>query len=243
VSGRADLSEDYHVHSTFSDDAQSSLEDNLVAARARGLSTVCFVEHVRRDTEWVPDFLDAAASLRSGVSSPRVLTGVEAKILDHSGALDIPQAGFDADLVLIADHQFPGPDGPVSPREMGRRIAFGEAVRRSVLDQLVEATASAVCRVPRALVAHPFSIVPKMGLSEDDLTDKQIRKIAEAAVRTGAMVEINEKWRCPSRRIVDLLAGRGAVLVCGSDAHHCRDVGRYERVRELTGALEVLATT
>ena len=55
--------EDFHVHSTFSDDAVSTLAENVRAARERGLRTLCLVDHVRRDTAWVPEFTAAVARL------------------------------------------------------------------------------------------------------------------------------------------------------------------------------------
>jgi putative hydrolase len=54
----ARLSEDYHVHSTFSDGV-STVAENVQAARQRGLRTLCLVDHVRRDSAWVPDFVTA----------------------------------------------------------------------------------------------------------------------------------------------------------------------------------------
>ena len=50
------------------------------------------------------------------------------------------------------------------------------------------------------------------------------------------MVEINEKWACPSARTVAAMARRGRPVVAGSDSHHCRDVGVYRSVRLTAGA-------
>ena len=75
------LDQDHHVHSTFSDDAVSSLAENLQAAQERGLRAICLAEHVRRDSDWVPDFLGAVAALPD-VPGLDVRAGVEAKTLD-----------------------------------------------------------------------------------------------------------------------------------------------------------------
>jgi putative hydrolase len=50
------------------------------------------------------------------------------------------------------------------------------------------------------------------------------------------MVEVNEKWSCPSARTVTAMARAGVSLVAGSDSHHCRDVGVYRSVRLTVGA-------
>src|SRR3984957_19709133 len=114
MTARVGLDEDFHVHSTFSDGA-STLAQNVAAARDRGLRTLCLVDHVRQDTAWVPEFTAAVAPYR-GQHGLRVLAGVEAKILDTAGHLDLPPGLRNIggiDLVLIADHQFPADNGPV----------------------------------------------------------------------------------------------------------------------------------
>src|SRR5258705_13851624 len=52
------LIDDYHVHSTFSDDATSTVAENLAAARKLGLRTVCLSDHVRSDTGWLGEYVD-----------------------------------------------------------------------------------------------------------------------------------------------------------------------------------------
>ncbi|MEP6479903.1 MAG: PHP domain-containing protein, partial [Rhodoglobus sp.] len=45
-----ELSGDYHVHSTFSDDASSTIAENIAAAHAAGLTELRLIDHVRRST-------------------------------------------------------------------------------------------------------------------------------------------------------------------------------------------------
>jgi putative hydrolase len=224
------LDEDYHVHSTFSDDAVSTLAENMAAARERGLRTICLAEHVRRAVAWVPDFLSAVHALRP-VPGLDVLAGVEAKILDRTGALDLPDGAGGADLVLIADHQFPADRGPVHPGEMRDAIARGDVTEEEVIDCLIEATASALTMAARPQLAHLFSILPKMGLAESAVPDQAIGLIARQASITGALLEVNEKWACPSARTVRAFAAAGVRLVASTDSHHCRDIGVYASVR------------
>ena len=137
------LDEDYHVHSTFSGDAVSTLAQNVAAARERGLRTVCLAEHVRRETAAVPGFLAAVRALPP-VPGLRVLAGVEAKILDTRGRLDLPDLPPGVDLVLIADHQFPGRDGPLPPSQVGAALAGGVMTAATAVEALVEATVAAL---------------------------------------------------------------------------------------------------
>jgi putative hydrolase len=229
------LTGDFHVHSTFSDDAVSTLGENIAAASRQGLKQLRLVDHVRQSTTWIPEFLAAVAAetVPSGLS---VLTGVEAKILDSRGTLDLPP-GVDfgpggVGAVLIADHQFPGTDGPWSPRVASEKLADGLAVA-DALDLLVGALIGAMESVPSAQLAHCFSILPKIGLDENDLTDEHLAAWAEAAARTGTSIEINEKWGCPGVRSLAAARAAGATLVASTDSHSADTVGRYRVVKEL----------
>lgn len=231
-----ELRGDHHVHSTFSDDAVSSLAQNVEAATAVGLTTLRLVDHVRRSTTWVPEYLAAVRALRvpEGLA---VLTGVEAKILDAGGNLDIPPLPEGIDRILIADHQFPGANGPLTPAEVRERIAAGWAAD-DVLDQLVDALIAAMRRHPGNQLAHCFSILPKIGLSEEDLGAQRTAAWASAAAETGTLVEVNEKWAGPGVGALAALRRAGAEVVASTDSHDASDVGRYSRVIALLDAAE-----
>jgi putative hydrolase len=224
------LDEDHHVHSVFSDDAVSTLAENIGAARQRGLRALCLADHVRRDSAWVPDFLAAVDGLRP-VPGLEILAGVEAKILDRAGQLDLPEGSAGADRVLIADHQFPGELGPVHPHDMRAAIAAGDITAEDVINGLIEATAGALTQAARPQLAHLFSILPKMGLAESGVPDQAIGHLARQARITGTLLEVNEKWACPSARTVRTFAEAGVPLVASTDSHNCRDVGIYASVR------------
>ncbi|SEK83780.1 putative hydrolase [Blastococcus sp. DSM 46786] len=233
---------DHHVHSTWSDDAVSAPAENLVAARDTGLASIRMVDHVRTTTTWVPGFLAEVAALPR-VEGLEVLTGVEAKILDASGRLDVPEdlvvGPGGVDRILIADHQFPGPDGPWSPRRTLEEIEGGLS-GQDALSILVEATVRAMERAGRGQLAHLFSLLPKIGLHESELLDEHVAAIADAAVRTGTTVEVNEKWRCPGPRVVLALAAAGVTLVGSTDSHDATTVGRYSWVADAASATRLV---
>jgi putative hydrolase len=249
------LDEDFHVHSTFSDGA-STLAENVQACRERGLRLVCLVDHVRRDTRWLPEFTAAVDQYR-GQPGLRVLAGVEAKILDTAGHLDLPsgpQALDGIDLVLIADHQFPADDGPVHPDELRAALEFGSITSAEAIERLCQATARAAtfagagaamgaatgaAAPARPLLAHLFSLLPKIGLDEAMVPDALLTDLAKRVAHAGAMVEVNEKWSCPSARTVAAMADAGVSLVAGSDSHHCRDIGVYHSVGQTVRAAGV----
>jgi putative hydrolase len=230
------LDQDHHVHSTFSNDAVSTVAENVAAARKRGLRTLCLADHVRHDSAWVPDFVSAVDALRP-VPGLDVLAGVEVKIMDRTGRLDLPECIGGTDVVLIADHQFPGDLGPVHPRAMRDAIASGLVTVGEVVECLIDATAGALMigtqLDQRPQLAHLFSVVPKMGLDEEAVSDRAIEQLARQARAAGARLEVNEKWACPSSRTVRAFAEAGVDLVASTDSHDCRDIGAYSWVRRI----------
>lgn len=229
------LRADHHVHSTFSDDAVSTLVENVAAAHEVGLAELRLVDHVRRDTAWVPEFVRAvnALDVPDGLV---VRTGVEAKILDREGALDIPALPDGIDRILIADHQFPSVEGPLSPIEVRRRIDEGWSVE-DVLDDYVTALVAAMTLHPGNQLAHCFSLLPKFGVDESEIGEERLRVWAETAARTGTVIEVNEKWGCPAPGALAAAQRSDAVLVAATDSHDAADVGRYSRVPQLLEAI------
>jgi putative hydrolase len=220
------LDEDWQVHSTFSDGA-GTLEENVATAVERGLRLICLNDHVRHDTPWVADFVAATRRVAAD-SSLRVICALEAKILDTAGRLDLPPDHARADLLLAADHQVPSPDGPRLPQEIGAEIAAGALDPSTVVDWIETATTAAITRHPGVLVAHMFSVLPKIGLTEADFPDQRIARIADAALRHGAIVEVSERWKCPSVRVMRIMREAGVHVVASTDAHRPQDIGRYD---------------
>jgi putative hydrolase len=190
---------------------------------------------VRASTTWVPEFLAAVAAepVPDGLT---VLTGVETKIMDAAGTLDLPPdlvvgvGGIDA--IVIADHQFPGNDGPWSPESTVERLAAGLPVA-AALELLVDGYVGAMRANRGSQLAHPFSILPKVGLSEDDLSDEQLARWASVAAETETLVEVNEKWNCPGVRVIRAARAAGATIVAATDSHIATEVGRYDAVAAL----------
>lgn len=239
----AGLAGDHHVHSTFSDDAESTVAENVAAARQAGLNQLRLVDHVRASTTWIPEFCGQTAMLRSTAHDITILTGVEAKMLDATGRLDLPsglRTGSNrpdrVDRVLIADHRYPSPVGPWPPSRVLDERAAGLS-SAAIVDTLVGAMIGAMAAVEHAQLAHPFSLLPKMGLTEDDLLAEHLSALCAAASAHGTWVEINEKWACPGPRAIEAFAAAGVTLVASSDSHHRRDVGRYQRVIDLSRCL------
>jgi putative hydrolase len=213
-----------HVHSTFSDGADR-IEDNIAEAEALGLTALGCVDHVRADTDWVPSYVEAVNALR-GTTAVELRCGIEAKLMDTSGALDLPDDIEGIDAIYAADHQVPL-DGPTHPREVKQRIAGGDLSAAEVIDAILTSTARSLERPQRVVIAHFLSILPKIGLSEADVPRSGLEMLAEATARTGQEIEISERWRCPSAATLRPFKTRGVPIVLSTDSHKRGTIGRY----------------
>lgn len=230
-----DLRTDGHTHTARTDGADP-VDVMALAAQAAGLATLCVTDHVRADTAWLPQYVEELERARR--SSPvDIVCGVEAKILDVRGRVDLPGDLRGVDLVVVSDHQVPTRSGPVHPEEIRRRVATGALTATDVVDDLVLATCRAVSVHERVVLGHLFSILPKAGIAPDTVHDEHLRLLAAACREADAAVEVNEKWRTPtvetSRRLVTL----GVRLVASSDAHEAAAVGRWDHVAATAAAL------
>lgn len=228
------LDEDWHVHSTFSDGADS-VEVNVDRAAWRGLRRLGCVDHVRRDSTFVPEYVETVRRVRA--DAPIELSiGVEAKILDREGRLDLPYDLRGVELVYIADHQWPGARGVVDSASIHSALANGTLTPSDAVSQLVTAMIAAMYRYADSrhlVLAHPFSILPRVGLDEHDVPDEALFQIAGVAVETDTMIEASERWRCPSERMIRVCEALGVTMVAATDAHRAEDVGMYEFVHQL----------
>ena len=220
------LAQDMHVHSTFSDGA-ATVEENIAEAEFVGLSALTCVDHVRQDTDWVPDFARVVARL-ARETPLAVSCGVEAKLLDTSGALDLPPRLNGVDVIYAADHQVPLNDGPHHPAEIRAAIDTGELLAGQVIDSIVQATLNALDRPEPMVIAHLFSVLPKIGCHEDEVPLAALERLASGARRLGGSIEVDERWRCPSVRTIEPFLRHGVPLLLSTDSHRRETIGRYD---------------
>lgn len=237
-----DLRQDLHTHSTFSDGANSLLE-NIRAAEKRGIETLATTDHVRRQTDWLPDYVRTLDSLRAQTSI-KLLCGVEAKLLNVRGDLDLPSDLHGIELIQIADHSFPLGEHFYTPSAIRTMHQDGILSRREIVSSLIDATVRAMERYsatgPQLVLAHLFSILPKINFNEIvDIRDEDIARIAYTARQTNTFIEVSERWRCPHLHTVKMLARLGVTIVASSDAHRAEHIGAFDQyVKPMSAILE-----
>lgn len=229
--------EDMHVHSTFSD-GRDSILDNVSQAARLGLRRLTCVDHVRKDSRFVPDFVKEVRRVQAETSLD-LFIGVEAKILDGCGQLDVPSDLSGVDYIYAADHQLPMGTGCYKPTDIRRQLAEGTLGAAEVVLALVDATMAVLFRYPRIVLAHLFSVLPKVGLAEDSVPLRLLGELAEAARAAGAAIEVDERWECPGPRTLRIFHRAGVPIFLSTDSHAKGTIGAYryatETMRQVLG--------
>jgi putative hydrolase len=226
------LDEDWHVHSTFSD-GSATVTQNVCAAEALGLRSICLVDKVRGTTDWMSEFVESCRAAARG-STVQVHCGVEAKLLDTEGKLDMPASAARADYVFVDDRHLPTPRGPMHPDAARERIDAGELLPAKAVEWLVRGVANAVQRHDRVILAHPFGILPRLGLDEGALHRPFVRWLATVMAKHQAGAEISERWRSPAPWVIECFLAAGVAIHASTDSRSLETLGRYAWCRRVT---------
>jgi DNA polymerase (family 10) len=196
-----DIRGDLHCHTTLSD-GRNSLEEMAAAARARGYAYLAVTDHSASHgfgnhvtPQQLEERIEEIRELNSGKRGFRVLAGSEVNVMPD-GSLDYEDALLaELDWVIASVHT----SFKISKREMTERIVT--AIENPLVDCIGHLTGRLINR------REPY--------------DVDVEKVAEAAARTGTMLEINGN---PNRRDLSerhaRLATEAGVMICvNTDAH------------------------
>jgi putative hydrolase len=218
--------QDMHVHSTFSD-GRNTIEENVAEAERLGLLELTCVDHVRADTDWLEGYIVAVRRVNA-TTSVVLRCAIETKLLDTAGNLDLPGDVSGVDVIYVADHQVPLADGPHTPKEVKALILNRTLSPAEVIEAIVTSTANALRRHFPVVIAHLFSVLPKLGLEEHQVPQDLLEDLAEATAQTAAQIEVSERWRCPNTRTLRPFLDRGVQLLLSTDSHRRETIGRYD---------------
>jgi putative hydrolase len=203
------------VHTTWTD-GRSTIAEQLESARQRGLATIAFTEHVRRDTDWFAGFAAAVREEARRFPELMVLVGCEAKALDSRGTLDASEETLAfCDIVLGSVHRFP--DG------RGGLLNFAALDAGATAEIECELALGLLRGAPIDVLAHPAGMYQRRyGRYPDTL----FRRMLEASVERGIAVEINTSYLVNMEPILELCHVVNPFVSIGSDAHGAEEVGR-----------------
>src|SRR3954452_19443608 len=196
-----DIRGDLHCHTTISD-GRNSLEEMAEAARNRGYKYLGapappgshgFGNHVT--PERLEERIEEVRDLNSGLRGFRVLAGSEVNVMPH-GSLDYQDELLaELDSVIASVHT----SFRISAKAMTERIVT--AIENPFVDCIGHLTGRLINR------REPY--------------DVDVERVAEAAARTGTMLEINgnPNRRDLSERHARLAAEAGVMICVNTDAH------------------------
>jgi putative hydrolase len=228
MSGLIRLDEDWQVSSTFST-GSATVEENVHAAELRNLKRLCVVDRVRESTEWVPSFVETVRAVDRKTRID-VSAGIEAEVLDTSGALDVPWSPQVADYVYPTIRRLPTPTGPMCAHDARERIASGRLLPARAIEWLVRATANAALRRGAVVLADPFNILLELGISERGIHLAYVRWLADALRERDASVVISERKRGPISWVI------GCLMVAGCLCWHRPEASPPRPSAATTGA-------
>jgi hypothetical protein len=109
---------------------------------------------------------------------------------------------------------------------------------REFMDTLVERTVGIFEREPVDIYANPTYLPDVLAKDYDALwTDERIEKVVTAAARNKVAIELNNRYKIPSAKVVRLAKAAGCKFTFGSNNAGPKDLGRSEygigMVREL----------
>jgi len=201
-----DIRGDLHCHTTLSD-GHNTLEEMVEAALARGYSYLAITDHSASHgfgNDVQPGRLAERIDEVRGFEAPkgfRLLAGSEVNILPD-GSLD-----YDDDLLAELDWAMASvhTSFKISEREMTERVIA--AIEHPLVDCVGHLTGRLIGR------RDPYEI--------------DVERVAEAAARTGTMLEINgnPNRRDLSERHARLAAEAGVMICVNTDAHRVSTLG------------------
>ncbi|MGH2925127.1 MAG: PHP domain-containing protein, partial [Solirubrobacterales bacterium] len=196
-----DIRGDLHCHTTLSD-GHNSLEEMAAEARSRGYAYLAVTDHSASHgfgnhvtAGQLEKRIEEVRALNAGKRGLRVLAGSEVNI-NPNGSLDYDDDLLgELDWVIASVHT----SFQISERKMTERVL--EAIEHPLVDCIGHLSGRLINR------RQPYEI--------------DVERIAEAAARTGTMLEINgnPNRRDLSERHARLAAEAGVMICVNTDAH------------------------
>ena len=210
---------DTHTHTILSGHAWSTLTENCIAAKNRGLKGLCLTEHAPGIECGAPSFIPhSQRMLPDFVEGVRVYKGVEINILDHQNHLDIPP-----DYLKLCEFAIASIHAHMFPERADR-----EANTNTYLE----------------ILRNPW--IDILGHADDPAVPCDFEALAAQAKRYGKLLELNNNsttahrpGSLPSLREYILCCKRNRQRVCvASDAHFHTMVGNVTPLMALLDELE-----
>ena len=215
------LTGDYHMHSKYSGDCKTEMEDVVLAAISKGLGEIAITDHgpahsgygIKR--EYYPTMHAEVMRLREKYPQIKIMLGLEANILNVQGDIDISEEMMSYCEWLNAGYHF----GSRFVRDVKVHLlnflsrfskrAFEIAKRDNTM-----AMVNAMKRYPIKMITHPGAKGPI-----------DIDAVAKVAAETDTMLEINNAHGHLTVEALKRAMAYDVMFVANSDAHRADYIG------------------
>ncbi len=233
-----ELDADHHVRTVFSE-GMDTVDRMGAAADAIGLRRLVVADLISTDTDWLPSYTRAVGRAAERTRATLVC-GAETTVLNTSGDLDLPPALPGIDYLAVGCRGFPLRGGQGTAADVRMLLGTGVLTAHNLMELLIKSIVAGLARAREAAqpgLCRPFSELGSVGMSESELDDGLLDVLAAGCLAVGAVVEVNELWRCPSAHTAAYLAEAGVVLVAASDARTAAAVGGWQYVDSVASEL------
>lgn len=216
---------DCHTHTIYSGDGKGTIEQNVQAAIKCGLTKIAITDHgfnhmaygVKR--EKIKEMRAEVERLKK-LYPIEILLGIEANLISYDGDIDLTEEEIKwFDIILLGIHKSTKPKKFWGFLNFTLRNLMFNTKRHS--QKITNAYISAIKKYPINILVHLHNIVRVDAL-----------KIAKEAVKTGTLIELNNKHMLFSEQEIKDMAALGAKFIINSDAHSPERVGNCPNVME-----------
>jgi len=204
---------DLHTHSIMSGHAYSTISEMAAGAAERGLEYLAITEHGPAGLGSVGlSYFGNIHRMPKVLSGVRMLSGVEANVINSKGEIDLPEQVLERlDVVVAGFHENTG-----------------------YVDQGIEKNTEAAIEAMKnphvKIMSHPYAMY----------FDFDLGKIVDASIEHNVMIELNASYLEGSRikdekifnnlkETMRLLKAAGRKVVLTSDAHSHEEVGDFKK--------------
>lgn len=238
---------DYHLHSTFSGDGKSSIEEICLSAKAKGFTHIAITDHhdignPPFELKDVGKYSDEMARCKALFPGLNIARGMEMDYRPHTWEKTrIIPGQYDLDFALLSLHFIDGVD-PYLPEYFEHRSQReGYAHYLGRMADMIRATEGPWVLSHLTYVAK-FARFNEPALRYAEYAD-ELDEVLRLAVAKGYGLEVNASG---IKNNAGLLPGSdtlrryrelgGEIVTVGSDAHSAEDLGRW--IKEAVAAVQ-----
>lgn len=219
---------DYHTHSIYSGDAKGTIEENVEAAKKKGLREIAITDHGPKHIGYgvkkknIKKIRKEIDKLNRENPDIEVKFGLEANIIGTDGKIDVDEGMREELDILLAGFHFGSiPDKLIEGTKVQLYNILSPLLPSIERKSRVINTKSVV----EALSKYDIDILTHPGAKASIDT----REVARVAVKNDTALEINSSHGHLTVEYIKVAMKEGAKFAINSDAHTPEDIGNVEK--------------